>query len=197
MTRDLFGTLADVSSDLTALKTSWALVGGIAFQILVEARFTRDIDLAVAVADDRAAESLVRDLRARSYRLHPHPQFEQEATDRLATIRLIPPGGDVDGVIVDLLFASSGIEPEIVAQAVRTEVLPGLTLPVITKVNLLAVKILAGRPKDLQDASALLDHLEPSALPDVRRALDLIERRGFHRKKDLQAELDRVLAKRG
>jgi hypothetical protein len=43
---------------------SWALIGGLAVSIRVEPRFTRDIDIAVAVADDVAAEALVADLSA-------------------------------------------------------------------------------------------------------------------------------------
>jgi len=53
---------------------------------------------------------------------------EQEATRRLATIRLIPPGERERGVVVDLLFASSGIEREIVAGAQVVEVMAGLSL---------------------------------------------------------------------
>ena len=42
---------------------------------------------------------------------------EQTATGRLATARLLPLGESEEGIVVDLLFASSGIEPEIVDAA--------------------------------------------------------------------------------
>lgn len=57
--------------------------------------------------------------------------MQQEATGRLATARLVAPDGP-DGVMVDLLLASSGVEPEIVAAAERLEILPGLVVPVAT-----------------------------------------------------------------
>ena len=64
------------------------------------------------MTDDAA---LVLELHAVGYRVAA--LVEEEATRRLATIRLIPPGERERGVVVDLLFASSGIEPEIDAGA--------------------------------------------------------------------------------
>jgi hypothetical protein len=46
---------------------SWALVGGLAVSARVEPRFMRDVDLAVAVPDDDAAEALVAHLVGRSW----------------------------------------------------------------------------------------------------------------------------------
>ncbi len=37
----------------------WALVGGLAVSVHCEPRFTRDIDIAIALPDDGAAERLV------------------------------------------------------------------------------------------------------------------------------------------
>lgn len=87
----------------------FALVGGIAVSARVEPRFTRDLDIAVAVADDAGAEAVVREMIARRFRLTT--VIEQPATDRLATVRLGAPDETEPGIVVDLLFASSGIEP--------------------------------------------------------------------------------------
>jgi hypothetical protein len=54
----------------------------------------------------------VRSLLADKYRLLA--SIEQEETGRLATVRLGSPPAVSGDVVVDLLFASSGIEPEIV-----------------------------------------------------------------------------------
>ena len=70
----------------------WALVGGLAVSIRAEPRFTRDVDVAVSVADDATAEGLVRDLRAQGYRLDA--TLEQAALGRLATVRLVAAGGE-------------------------------------------------------------------------------------------------------
>jgi hypothetical protein len=120
----LEGALRDVASALDRLRHSWALVGGLAVSARGEPRFTRDIDLAVAVADDARAEALVHSLVGSGYRILA--SLDQEQVGRLATIRLEAPTEGPAGVVVDLLFASSGIEAEVVRDAEVLEVLPGL-----------------------------------------------------------------------
>ena len=120
--------LGRACADLKRLKCKHALIGGLAVAVRTEPRFTRDADVAVSVADDGEAEALIRELQVLGYRVAA--LVEQEATRRLATIRLIPPGERERGVVVDLLFASSGIEREIVASAQVVEVMPGLSVPV-------------------------------------------------------------------
>lgn len=57
--------LRRASDDLDALNAAWALVGGLALAARVEPRFTRDVDVVVAVRSDDDAETLVFDLSAR------------------------------------------------------------------------------------------------------------------------------------
>lgn len=158
-----------------------------------EPRFTRDIDIAVAVGTDADAEQLVRSLMGDGYRLFA--SVEQDATGRLATVRMTRKVTADDEVVVDLLFASSGIEPEIVAAADLLEILPGLTLPVAKAGHLIALKILArddeSRPQDLADLRAL--HAEATAedLQDAREALTTISKRGYHRDRDLLSAFEK------
>jgi hypothetical protein len=102
-----------------------------------EPRFTRDIDAAVLVDSDSAGEALVRSLLADKYRLLA--SIEQEETGRLATVRLGSPPAVSGDVVVDLLFASSGIEPEIVRASEMTEIVSGLNLPIATTGHLIAL----------------------------------------------------------
>jgi hypothetical protein len=67
-----------------------ALVGGLAVSTRSAPRFTRDIDLAVAVAGDADAEALVRRFIVAGYGVTA--MIEQETTGRFATARLIPRG---------------------------------------------------------------------------------------------------------
>jgi len=95
--------------------------------------------VAVAVTSDEEAEAMVHGLRARGYVVRA--VVEHEAKRRLATARLVsatPPE-----VLIDLLFASSGIEEEVVSGAERLEILPGFAASVATVGHLLALKILA------------------------------------------------------
>jgi hypothetical protein len=150
----------------------------------------------VAVTRDEDAEALVGFLKVRGYEIAA--LVEQEAANRLATVRLIPPG--TPSLVVDLLFASSGIEPEIVSTADPLDIIEGAMLPVATIPHLIATKVLsrddARRPQDRVDLVALMRVAAPSDIAAARTALNLIRDRGFHRGKDLLKELDNVLKSR-
>jgi predicted nucleotidyltransferase len=186
--------LRRIAEDLRKLGKPWALIGGLAVGAWAEPRTTRDVDLVVAVADDKEAESLVFRLQALGYTVLV--VLEQEATGRLATVRLRPPNETEGGVLVDLLFASSGIEPEITQAAEALDILPGLHVPVARIGHLMALKILARedrqRPQDFDDLRALLQEAEPRDLEDVRVALQLIEERGYQRGRHLLEELAKI-----
>jgi predicted nucleotidyltransferase len=172
-----------------------ALVGGLAVSARATPRTTRDIDFAVAVSSDTEAERLVYGLRQRGYELYD--VFEQTAAKRLATARFRLAPGSVREGAVDLLFASSGIEPEVVAAAEVIEVVPGSPLPVARRGHLLALKVLAHeedrRPQDRQDIMALLARADEADLRLAHEAIDLITSRGFHRDKVLSSELRRFM----
>lgn len=184
-------------ADLTQTGHAFALVGGLAVSVRTEPRFTRDADLAVAVGDDAEAEALVQVLRHRGFR--DTLVVEQEATRRLATTRFSL-SSERSVPVIDLLFASSGIEPEVAAAADWLDVLPGLTIPVATTAHLIALKVLArddlNRPQDLADLRALLRGVSPRELEQAREAMTLITTRGFHRGRDLEQELADLLERR-
>ena len=190
----LEGALRDVASALDRLRHSWALVGGLAVSARGEPRFTRDIDLAVAVADDATAEALVHSLVGSGYRILA--SLDQEQVGRLATVRLEAPTEGPAGVVVDLLFASSGIEAEVVRDAEVLEVLPGLRVPVARRGHLLTLKLLSdspGRPQDRVDIVALLREATPADLEEVRQLAVLISQRGYARGRDLLSSLEQYV----
>jgi hypothetical protein len=118
---------------------------------------------------------------------------EQEAAGRLATARLVPPGEGETGVVLDVLFASSGIEPEVAAAAEVLEILPGLRVPVASAGHLLALKLLSRddrtRPQDRVDLGALLHVATPADLDEARHGVALIHARGFQRDRDRLSEI--------
>lgn len=184
--------LAHLAATLDDIGCRWALVGGLAVSCHVDPRFTRDIDVAIAAAHDAEAEALVRALSSRSYRVVT--AIEQDAVARLATVRLIGSPRSSADVVVDLLFASCGIEPELCTAASTIEALPGVRIPVATRAHLVAMKLLSVDDDRLQDALDLRSLLAGASAEDVdaiRRAVSLIEQRGFHRGRDLRASLRR------
>ena len=187
--------LRRIGVDLTEAGVSFALIGGLAVSVRTEPRFTRDADLAVALDSDARAQALVHRLRLLDYGIAAI--IEQEAVGRLATVRLtrspVP-----RAPVVDLLFASSGIEPEIVAEAEPMEVLPHLTVPVAKSGHLIALKVLsrddATRPQDLVDLRTLLGTASAADLALARDALESITARGYDRGRDLVGAMNDLLA---
>lgn len=176
-------------ADLNAIKVQWALIGGLAISVRSVPRFTKDLDFAVAVAGDPEAEDVVHRLRGRGYQ--PVEVLEQDYVERLSGVRLEHNSSDV---VVDLLFASSGIEGEVVASATRVEVLPQLLAPVASTGHLIALKVLAGRNQDLTDLEALIPGASTADLDVARNAVRLIQARGFNRGQDVVADLDKLIA---
>ena len=186
----LEAVLRQAAADLDAVEARWAVVGALAVSVWTEPRFTRDVDIAVAAADDRAAEDLVHRLAGLGYEIVA--SVEQEATGRLATVRLRSGTEPEEAPVLDLLFASSGIEPEIVRAAEIVEVFPGLRLPVAQAGHLIALKLLSqadARPQDAVDLLALQPLLEGEEASRASEAVRLITERGYDRGRDLQADL--------
>lgn len=181
-----------VTSALRAIDLQYALIGGFAVSIWTDPRFTQDIDLVVVVDGDDAAESAARRLSDSGYTILT--LIEHEARNRLATIRL---GLSGSSWVVDLLFASSGIESEIVLAAEPIEVVSGLRLPVARIGHLIALKLLARDdemcPQDAADLRALVDEADSAEFDLARNAVALIEARGYARGRDLETALRRLI----
>jgi nucleotidyltransferase AbiEii toxin of type IV toxin-antitoxin system len=179
-----------IANELRKRDRGFALVGGLAISIRGEVRATQDVDIAVAVADDADLEGLVHDLAQAGY--VAVTTVDQEAVGRPATVRLESPAG----VVVDLVAAACGIEPEIVASALPVPFEGIADVPVARAEDLLAMKVLwarAGRPHDSADAQSLLLVNPALDLASVRERLRLMTERGFARNQDLFAKLDALL----
>lgn len=192
----LITALRRVNADLRDLELGFALVGGLAVSARAEPRLTRDVDVVVATSNDRDAEQTVHAMTGKGYRITT--AVEQVQTGRLATIRLRPPGRTA--LVVDLLFASCGVEPEIVEAADSIEILPRLTMPVAKIGHLIAMKLLArddrNRPQDVDDIRALLRVASAADLRLVTVAIRQISRRGFARGRDLSRAWKAVAQKK-
>lgn len=180
--------LPQIVGDLADLGSPWALVGGLAVCARAEPRPTADIDIAVAVPNDATAKARVGDLLAAGYRSRESIVHDQ--TGRLATVRLFSPVAGED-VAVDLFFASSGVEAEVVGAAELLEVPPGPTIPVARIGHLIAVKLCWRRSaKRDRDLHTLIERADAEDLEDARHLIASITERGYHRGRDLRAALD-------
>lgn len=192
MTR-LEQALARLAIDLRNLEARWALVGGLAVSARAEPRTTRDIDAAIAASTDAEAERLVRALGDLGYRLLE--QLENDVTGRLATVRMLAPGeGETGGIVLDLFFDYSGLEEQLIQRAEILALVPGLEAPIARLGDLLALKVLAARPRDREDAKVLLAKAKEEDLDLARDALQALGRLGVHREADYLEELQRLIA---
>lgn len=182
----LLALAADVLGLVESHGRRGCLIGGLAVSARSNPRFTLDVDLAVAVVDDEAAEELARSLARDGLRLETI--VEQEAMGRLAMVRMSSP----QGVSIDILVASSGIESEIVRASETLEVVPGITIPVAAVGHLIALKLLSVAPgretdsADLRGLAAVADDVEWARAAD---GVTMIAERGFARGRDLIVDL--------
>ena len=182
----LIAAAAEVLSALRRENVKGCIVGGLAVSARCDPRFTRDVDIAVVVNTDEHAEALMHTLVGHGLRIAG--LVEQEAVGRMAMVRL----STKDGLSVDLLIASSGIEAEVVASAETLEVVRGVLLPVARTGHLIALKLLSvapGRETDAADLRSLAAVATEDEWNLAKEAVTQIQDRGFGRGRQLEASL--------
>jgi hypothetical protein len=164
-----------------------AVVGGLAVSARTVPRFTADLDFAVVVADDAAAESLIFRLSTRGFR--PQTILERIEGGVIGTARLRQ---SATSPIIDLLFAAAGIEAEVVEDAESLTVL-GHGVQVARTGHLIAMKLVScddrRRPQDRVDLVQLTRVADEAEWARAEIAVRLIEERGFARGRDLRGAL--------
>lgn len=191
MSNRVFAALAGIVAELRERNVSFALVGGLAVSVRAEPRFTADVDLAITVSADNEVELLAHQLTLRGYQVRA--LVEHKSRGRIATVRLL----GRHGVVIDLIAATCGIEPEIVEAATPVLVENAGELPVAQPADLVAMKLLSATPRraqDMLDARSLLLSNAQLDIEHVRRRLELIRARGFDRDEDLDGKLRALLA---
>jgi predicted nucleotidyltransferase len=149
----LISAASQVLAALGQENVKGCIVGGLAVSSRCDPRFTRDVDIAVAVETDEQAE---------------------------------------DGLSVDLLIASSGIETEVVTKAETLEVVQGVLLPVARTGHLIALKLLSVAPGRETDAADLRNIAAVATEEEwnlASEAVTQIQERGFARGRQLDSEL--------
>ena len=125
----------------------WYLFGAQAVIIHGVPRLSADVDVTLALVPD-APDRFVRDMTAAGFTLRV------DDPDFIRRTRVMPFAHLATGMPLDIVLAGSGLEDEFLRRARPMDV-HGTTIPVIEIDDLIIAKVLAGRPKDLDDASAL------------------------------------------
>jgi hypothetical protein len=179
--------LADLAVALEAAQARWYLFGAQAVILYGVPRLTADVDVTVELGA-RPTAGLVAALKGRRFELRvPDAEGFVERT------RVLPLVHAPSRIPVDAVLAGPGIEEVFLDRAVVHQV-EGVPVWCAAADDLVAMKILAGRPKDLDDVAAILAVQGPAL--DARRARETVRllEQALDRA-DLLSTLDRLLAR--
>ena len=145
----LADTLRALARVLDGKRVPWFVFGAQAVSVRGAPRATQDVDVTVEVERTRLRD-LIRALESEGLR-HRFPDIAEELLAEGAVIPLVHPSG----MEVDLALAGSGLEALALGRATR-EAIDGVAVPVAHATDLVVMKVLAGRGKDLDDLRSLL-----------------------------------------
>ena len=180
--------LAALAGALSRLHARWYVFGAQAVVLWGRPRLTADIDVTVRM-DPEEPERLVRALEASGFslRIGNTPEFVRRT-------RVLPFVHATSGMPMDVVLAGPGLEELFLSRAVPVTI-GSLVVPVISPEDLVATKILAGRPKDIEDVRGILrERLATLDLESIRSTLALLEE--ALGQSDLRPILERELALR-
>lgn len=162
-------TLADLARVLGSLGLRWYLFGAQAAVHYGNPRLSADVDVTI----DLGAVA-IRELVARlgGAGIEPRIPFDEPFVSRT---RVLPMVHRATGMGVDVVLAGPGPEELFLTRA-RPAIFEGVPIRVAAPGDLLVMKVLAGRAKDIEDVVGVL-RAAPSGLDvdDVRRMLAELE----------------------
>lgn len=181
--------LADLQRALADLGVRWYLFGAQAAILHGVVRLTADVDVTVDLGPRRSGELVAAVTRAGLDLRVSDVEGFVEAT------RVLPLVHRRSRIPVDVVLAGPGLE-ELFFSRVEERSIAGVRVPVASAEDVVTMKMLAGRGKDLEDvaaiARALGDRLDRERIRTTLRLLEAALARN-----DLVSELERVLARLG
>jgi hypothetical protein len=140
------------------------VVGGVAASLHGRPRVTKDVDV-VALAEEDGWEALVAE--ARKYELHPRADDTLEFAKNTRVLLLVHQPTRIE---VDVSFGMLPFESELVRRA-RTLDLGKLRFPLATAEDVIVMKALALRPRDVADIEGIVESIPDLDLERVRATL--------------------------
>ncbi len=166
--------------------SGWYVFGAQAVQVWGQPRLTADVGVTARLREDDHATFVSR-MRAAGFDLRVR---DSEAFVRKT--RVFPFVHRGSEIPVDVVLAGPGLEEEFLQRAKPVDV-GGATVPVISAEDLIVTKMLAGRPKDIEDVRGIVGaRLGKLDVRRIRRLLRLLE--GAIDQTDLRPLFERELA---
>ena len=158
----LLAALRDLVSWLQDTHVSGTVIGGVAASLLGRPRVTRDID-AMVLLDEGEWSNFLSQGRAHGFtpRLSDALAFARQA-------RVLLVQHNESGIDIDIAFGALLFEEEVVARAVWQE-MAGIRVPLPTPEDLIIMKAIAHRPRDMADIESVLDAQPPLNVRRMRR----------------------------
>jgi hypothetical protein len=143
--------LAKLAGALDGAGIPYMVIGGQAVLLHGEPRLTRDIDITLGVDADEVHRVLEM---GKGVGLIPSTR---DVDDFVKKTNVLPLLEESTSVRVDLIFSFSSYEAQAIARAVSVRVL-GSLVRFATAEDLIVHKLVAGRPRDLEDVRGILAH---------------------------------------
>lgn len=164
MQSDARAVIADLARVFRRLRLRWYVFGAQAVIAAGGVRFTADVDVTVEPPPS-GAKGLVVALERAGFGL-----TDIDDVDAFISVtRVIPMLHVATGIPVDVVLAGTALEDAMFARAEKKRI-GGVTAPFVALADLVALKLLAGRPKDIEDVETLVRARPPGLdLKEARR----------------------------
>ena len=161
--------LAALAASFESLGVRWYLFGAQAAIFHGVARLTADVDVTIRPAP-HSIPTLIAAMEAHGFVLRGIA-----SDDFVARTSVLPLVHSATRLPVDVVLAGPGLEEQILDRA-EPRTLDGVRVPVAAVEDLVTMKVLAGRPTDLNDVEGMLrarrDEID---LDEVRQTLTVLE----------------------
>lgn len=170
MASPLIALLHDLHSLFERDKIHWYVFGAQAAILHGASRMTADVDVTV-IYGDRPIDTFINALKTEGFDIRV-----MDAADFVKRTRVLPALHKKSGMPVDIVFGGPGLEEEFERRARRYNI-EGVKIPTASAEDVVSMKILAGREKDLEDALAIiLAQHEKFDMRHIHNTLDMLEK---------------------
>lgn len=156
--------LHDLASVMSELKLRWYVFGAQAAIIWGSPRFSADADITAEI-DPAGIQPFIQAMSRHGFHL---VIIDPEFVERTRVLPFIHRG---TGMPLDVVLAGPGLEEDFLKRAIDVRLRKRI-IPVISPEDLIVTKILAGRPKDIEDIRGVIH--ERRASLDVERIRSLL-----------------------